>query len=374
VNGVRRIVAVTLLVGGGAALLRADSTSDQLESNRRAIEKARANPEQYERMLEDLKAFLDLSPETRARLRQLDTDLNSTATDPKVRSAFLRYAEWFNNLPDELRRKIEAAPTSYERLRLIKEIREQQWVDRLPKAKRDQVNKARGDERVALIQRFRQEEKKRRQEWQFAAKYWDELVTGPPPKRAAEISFPGSRSFVEGVLIPRLSDTDKKFLHNAEGKWPDYPRAVVELADRYVPLPGEVGPKKFDQLPQKDRAYLTTKLQGKKGPWQNMQSAEGHWPDYPLKVMEIVAKVGLALPEPLGPCKAADFNQDVQRFIDKELIDKLSPRERNMLRKAENNWPLYPRTLMKLAADHRLTVPGMLPGPNEYWAKYRSRP
>ena len=44
----------------------------------------------------------------------------------------------------------------------------------------------------------------------------------------------------------------------------------------------------------------------------------------------------------------------------------LRPAERQELKKAEGKWPDFPRTLLKLARKHKLTLPGMtLPVPKD---------
>ena len=51
------------------------------------------------------------------------------------------------------------------------------------------------------------------------------------------------RELVDKKLMPRLVREERQFLKRAEGKWPDYPRALVDLlVSRRVPLPGKVLP------------------------------------------------------------------------------------------------------------------------------------
>src|SRR5207253_650241 len=53
---------------------------------------------------------------------------------------------------------------------------------------------------------------------------------------------------------------------------------------------------------------------------------------------------------------------------DSQLMPLLSAAEKKELVAAEGVWPDYHRTLMKLAEDHGLSVPGLsLPGGREFW-------
>ena len=55
-------------------------------------------------------------------------------------------------------------------------------------------------------------------------------------------------------------------------------------------------------------------------------------------------------------------------FCDGQLLPLLSAAEKKQLDATEGVWPDYHRTLMKLADDHGLSVPGLsLPGGREFW-------
>src|SRR5262249_7061682 len=146
---------------------------------------------------------------------------------------------WMEHLPPADRQRLEAAPDSTERLRRIQELRERQWLDRLPRALRDEVQKLPPDQRPARIAELRQEERRRREEWQVAMRHWDELMQKrPQPARLEE--FPAEvRSFVQETLLPMLSREERDRLQQAEGRWPHYPRTLVELSDKHpILLPG----------------------------------------------------------------------------------------------------------------------------------------
>jgi hypothetical protein len=179
---------MTLLAGSH---LRADddkksSPKDSPEQSRRALEeKARQDPAWYERMLRDLDAFQSLPADQQERMRQLDKQLSAqnAATNKKLMKALERYVNWLEKLPPADRKFIEDASDSKERLRRIRQIREKQWVQTLPKSVREEIMQAKGPERQALIKKYRQEEKKRRQDWDAAMKRG-----GAPPPRAGKMS------------------------------------------------------------------------------------------------------------------------------------------------------------------------------------------
>jgi len=181
------LVIVTVLA---ESHLRADddkklSPKDSPEQNRRALEeKARQDPAWYERMLHDLDAFQSLPADQQERMRQLDKQLSAqnAATNKKLMKALERYVNWLEKLPPADRKFIEEASDSKDRLRRIRQVREKQWIQTLPKAVREEIMQAKGAERQALIKKYRQEEKKRRQEWDAAMKRG-----GAQPPRAGKM-------------------------------------------------------------------------------------------------------------------------------------------------------------------------------------------
>jgi hypothetical protein len=154
------------------------------EQSRRALEeKARQDHEWYQRTLRDLDAFQSLPVNQQERMREIDRQLNAqdSCTRQKLMRALERYSAWLDRLPPADRKYIENASNSKERLRRIREVRDKQWVQTLPKAVREEIMRAKGKERQELIQKYRQEEKKRRQEWEAGTK------RGNGPPRAGKI-------------------------------------------------------------------------------------------------------------------------------------------------------------------------------------------
>jgi hypothetical protein len=370
----RRLPGIVLVMGIVALVTTlpvfAEKPAEKVERNRQVLEQVRSDPEKYARLIQDLKAFLNLSPDQQDRLRQLDKDLQKMGPGAydRLNRVLTRYADWMERLPESDRKLIESAASSQERIQRIKEIRERQWVERLPKALRDQVQAAQGPERANLIKKFRQEENKRRQEWQVAIRHWDELMKGQAPTRLAELQ-PPVHFHVEKVLMQRLSRDDASRLEKAEGQWPQYLQTIVELSEKYVPFPGPAHPKHFSDLPKDVQERLSHMLPNRPRMSQQLKNLDGKWPEYPLFVNAIFKRANATLPRQLGPSKPAEFADGIQKFIK----DTLTPEEKAELRRSEGHWPDYPRTLLSIANRRGATVPGMLPGPKQYWDKYKKK-
>jgi hypothetical protein len=367
---------MAVLTVGGLVSVRADGKGDALEQNRKWLEKARKDPEHYARLLQDLKAFLNLPPDQQDRLRKLDKELSqlqkkNPAESERLNRALERFAAWWERLSETDRQWIEAAPNQNERLRRIRALRERQWIEHLPKAYRDQIHQAQGEKRAALIKRYRQEEKDRHQEWQLAMRHWDEFLKGKPPRRTADLP-PDVLAFVHKNLQPRLSKADADRLKAAEGKWPGYLEVLVDLSDRYVPFPGPLGPKSMADLPEDVRKQIAQL----KPPARNLlQKAEGKWPEFAVQLQLLSRRTKLTLPRDLLPSKPGDFDRETTWFIRNRLLSHLTDEERQELKSVEGRWPEYPKALVRLASRHGLTdLPGILPGPRQYWDRYRSKP
>ena len=246
------------MVFGGVILLilvplfrGADSGSDELERNRLLLEKWRKDPERYESLRRELRAFLALPEERQKRLRQLDQDLRDedSATSVRLQGVLERYAEWLQRLPEADRQRIQHTADPKKRLQLIRELREHEWVQRLPKAIREDLEKLPADQQRVRITQLRQEERKRREQWQVAIRNWAELTQNRPQITRLQELAPDVKAFVNESLFPMLTPEEKNRLLQAEGKHPLFLRTLVELADKHpIKLPGPTtGPATFEQ-------------------------------------------------------------------------------------------------------------------------------
>jgi hypothetical protein len=371
----RFLAVMAMLAAGGLRPAVADSPRDTLDQNRKWLEKARKDPEHFARLVQDLKAFLNLPPEQRDRLRKLDKELQNLhqknpAESDRLNRALERYAAWWERLPERDRRWIDEAPNQQQRLQRIRDVRERQWIEHLPKAYRDQIQASQGETRAALIKRFRQEEKHRQQEWVTATRHWDELQRNPPPLRPQDLQSV-LKDFYLNVLQPRLSPADIERLKKAEGKWPDYPQTLVELADRYVPFPGPLGPKSMADLPEDVRNQINQRPAFR----TRLLKDEGKWPDFAIKIHNLTkGNNKITVPRELSlPSRPGEFEGRVTWFIRNQLLPQLDEEERTDLKAAEGRWPDYPRLVARLAQKHSLLVPGMWPGQRPFWDKYRAQ-
>ncbi|HLJ96877.1 MAG TPA: hypothetical protein VKU02_27180, partial [Gemmataceae bacterium] len=255
-----------------------------------------------------------------------------------------------------------------------RQLREQQWVNGLPKAVREDLQNLSPDQRRARIAELHKEERKRQGEWQAAIRNWAELALIRPQTSLKDLT-PDVKTYVDEFLLPVLTAEENKRLQQAQGKNPLFLKTLVELADKHImKLPGPpTGPARFEQLPPGVQKMLK---KAKDWPSEGAKQSEGKWPDYALAVVEFVRlnKLGL-LPKQLGPCHPAEFPPSVVQFIEKQLTPVLKEEEVAFLKKAEGVWPRYPRQLAIMARKHGLQVPGLgLPGPRSMWDRYRPAP
>ncbi len=369
------------------------------------------DPALYAHRMRDARAFFALPAEEQDRLRQFDRDLHQepSSAQANLKHILARYADWLDRLPPDDRRQVVEAPDRFARLGKIRLLREEQWVRRQPKRVRHQLANLRTvrpalrlapavlapqtafafafaagpllapgtGARDLAIARLRQEERKRRQAWQIALRLWTDLKEGKAmPARVADLSE-AARKFVSEYLLPMLSQDERERLEKAEGAWPQFPQALVEIADRHpVALPGPHGPTTFKQLPTDLQARLLKATA--KGPkaeqnFRNLlKKAEGRWPGFALAVTDFAARRSITMPNELWPSRLRDLSPPVQRFLREKLLPSLDGGEKKLLRDKEGKWPEYPQTIQELAVRHYLKVPWLtLPGRSEEWDAYR---
>jgi hypothetical protein len=371
-NLVCTVAVATALALAGGLMVRADNKAaekekNRAEENRQRLKEIEADPTRFAALLDEFRAFQNLPPEGQNHLRKLDRDWAdlTPAAAGRLRRALARYVEWRERLPEDQRRSIDSAPSGTERLRRIRELREQEWVAQLPKAQREQLESVQGEVRAELVKRFRQQEKQRRREWQAALRHWDELLKGPPPTRRDELE-PELRAFVEKTLEARLTPADAERFQKAEGGWPRFMETLVELADRYVPFPGRPRPREFKDLPDELRGRL---LQSPAK--DHLVAAEGRWPEFALAMPAHFWRARKPFAARYMPSKAAEFEESVQSFIRLQLEPRLTESEAKELAATEGLWPAYPKAVVRLATKHGLLVPGMLPLPKPIADRYR---
>jgi hypothetical protein len=375
------LAAVPLLATGDPASSPALDSKEQ-EQRRRRLERWRADKSKYAHLLNELRAFLSLSPERQKALRALDRDLYREAPSTQVRlfEVMERYADWLDRLPPSERKRIEEAVTPEERTKIIRGIHQRRWIERLPQADRKRLAAAQGPARAQLLAELRQKERERRKEWRQAQEHWAELTQRPV--RLAE--------FIREYLLPRLTTEEKRRLPNfgqiTQLKLEDL-KAVVELAGKHPSaLPGRFGPTQFEQLPTEVQQQLVQlkNLKTRKKQWLErfpalaqvkgrMDKATGHWPEFGIFIANYALHGDIHLPNELWPARFADLSPPVQLFLEFELRPVLEPGENKALKNSENRWPAFPVTIERLAKKHNLRVPWQtLPGPRKRWDVLRA--
>jgi hypothetical protein len=256
--------------------------------------KSDARAEEVRRLVREAKKFFALPPEQQEAMRKLDNDLNQLPRGERERllQAMRWYADWLDKLSPQERDAIVTTPDRAARLTKIRDHLEQQWIARQPHKTRDLLAKlppgktalavtardlvgrlaAPGspgplllattlfvdstDVRLETIKRLKHRESQQNREWLIASRFWQDLTDPDPKKRPAMPARAGDFGpdvdvFVKDYLRPALSEQEKERLDKAEGHWPQYPLTLVELADRHpMALPQKHGPVAYHDLPK----------------------------------------------------------------------------------------------------------------------------
>jgi hypothetical protein len=370
------LLAMALMV---PSFVLADASSEAVTDNHQRLEKLRVNdPQHYASLRHNFAVFRQLPSERQETLRKLERDLEDETPGHRQRLERVaeRYADWLEHLSETDRQTIQSAPDRKTRLERIRALRDKQWLKRLPKAQADKIANAPEKERAELLKKFRAEELEEHLDWLAIQRNWDVLMRNPQalPSRLDMLSDE-TREIIEKSLRPLLSKEEEKILKDAEGKWPRFPRVLIELADQHpLSLQGPVGPTSLKDLNLPGPAQALLQNDKKLEPLRNrLKEAEGKWPEFGLAWRDVAALPWKDLPKgPVGkkpfpplppkytPSRTEDLPQMVQQFIDKRLLPALDEGEAGLLKKAEGHWPLYPQTVLELARKHNLQVPNSL--------------
>jgi hypothetical protein len=351
------------------------------ERNRQLLDRWRQDPDHAARLQRDLRAFYALPAGEQECIRVLDRRLHELppAEQRRLWGVLERYAAWLERLPEADRRRLAAAGPE-KRLKLIREIRDEEFLDRLPAREREEVLGQPAGKRASRVAELRRKEAQRREWLRQARLRPDPWPAGPParpPSRLAEMPN-GVRDFVNRVLKQRLSPEEKEQLLQADGKGEVLARTLVELTERRLSLPpGPRGPiLSFQELPDAfkglkfDLEKATKLTDPEKWTALEKKAEARHWPDFALAFVDLVPEPQRRNLPPLGAARPAEFSVEVQKVIEK--LPQAGKADAERLRKLEGRWPEYPRLLLELARKHNLHLPGMsLPGPREWW-EYRN--
>jgi hypothetical protein len=367
------VLLLGVLAAAGAALPEAPTEQagppDAAKRNAELLASWRNDPEHaahVARLQRDLERFWSLPAEERDRIRKLDQDLHELdpATQQRLRGVLERYHVWLERLPEADRKRIASASPE-ERSAVVRDIREQQFVRRLPPPTRTIVEGLKGEEREIEIARLREEQRERSRQ----------LFRQQPPRvpkkdKPTQLNeFPIEvQDFVRDSLLPLLPQSERDELRRAESRpWPAYARQLLKLSQEHpIPLPGPIGPVRIADLPtplSKNLKKLTRQ--------ERTKMEEGKWPEFGV-ALRALPQGKKFLPVRVTPSFPSQFPDPVQDFI-KQLDRKLTAEERQALEGVQGEWPDYPKLLLELSRKYRMEIPGMsLPGPKELWDSARA--
>lgn len=344
-------------------------------------------------LLRRLRSFQALPEARQEQIRAIDREFHELDEESQSRYRLVmeRYAFWLTHLADEDRRRIEGARPG-RRIVEIEELRDRDWVQTLPKPYRDKFNSAESNaERRHLVKEWRQEEKDRWDEWEFVRRNEPKggglglpvFLEDAKTKANFDLFVLNLETQIPAGEAAQLKQ--KRTAADQDGAWIEYVVLVARLSDRHPLLPGPAdGPKYFNELPEDMQKFLTErepKAFGKKNKQMpdSLARASGRWPDFAIAVTEYYRSKNWMLPVQFGPTRKDDKGMpaDVRTFIEKTLEPTLlkmeradrqpavavqAKKDRARLHAAEGMWPDYPRTVIDLARQYKLVIPGwMLP-------------
>lgn len=375
---------VTLFVAALAATVSGSGPlpSENHETNLKLLREWQSgDPARYDKIVRNFERFRAMSAEQQERLRALDQQLHDedSATQTRLMHALEEYVSWLTKLPKEDRERVVSASNASERLRIIRELKEKQWFEQLPLVHREQWNQASEDDRKKLVQQWKQEEQRRKED-RTDQRRWEVVAHERPFQAMADERFRAELvDFVKVRLGPMLSFDEKNRLKAAQTEqrrgpmpWLPWMRAVADLSDQHPVLSLEPRYGRKDLPAEYQRI-----LENPPAPASNKEAVaklpEGAWPEYAIEVTKLLRSWNLPMRTQLGPSTAKEISSRVDEFVRGPLQKELTASEKQRLSRAEGKWPEYPRILHELARQHKLSIPDLSPpGEPSLWNSVRS--
>jgi hypothetical protein len=308
-------------------------------------------------------------------MQKLDKEIHEFSPKKQDRywATLERFADWLESLKasdPQTYQAIKNAPDAKARLTLIKTRRDLEWLKAQPKAVQQAYEKLDGDARAAFVVKLRQEEREKHETWLITKRFWND-VNDPKqtmPRRLSDfatISKDKSKTevnrvkdYLENYLY--LSAEEKALLEKAEGKWPDYPRTLVEIASkRPSALPTSRTVHKLADLPDpvRHRMIDIKKVPDKisKKALNELKSLEGI--HFASKVVEIARRdKKYPFNFEFWACTEAAFLPPMQAFLKDQLMPKIKDNvaDNRKLADALGKWPDYPLAIQELSKKHNL--------------------
>src|SRR5262249_15234095 len=159
---------------------------------------------------------------------------DGSAGTVRLHPVFERYLVWLQSLTLEDRQPVQTAASTEVRLRIIKELREREWVNRLPLAVREELGKLTPAGRHDRLAELRRQEQQWRDAWREALKNWNDVLNRQQQAARLKELIPQVKVYVREFLYPALGTGERKRLLETEGQGLVFARTLVELADKHA--------------------------------------------------------------------------------------------------------------------------------------------
>jgi hypothetical protein len=154
----------------------------------------------------------------------------------------------------------------------------------------------------------------------------------------------------------------KRRLGSQTGKWPDYAITATQMVrELKLQVDSQLGPAKPDEFAPATKASIQNDLLPKlsKAEAQDLAAKEGKWPDYPQRLLELAKRQGVVLAGLVRPCPPEFWDAmskllpDVpDRALRNFALTELTPEERTKLKLSPDDAGSRERLVEKYWASH----------------------
>jgi hypothetical protein len=312
-------------------------------------------------------------------------------SEPERPLAVERDPDWLEQLRKDDPQAWQAIKTAQDetiRQVLIKDQRDREWMQGQPKAYRDQWAKLQGDTRGKFVAKLRLEERQKHQRWEVAQRFWKELESQKTlPCRLSDFTYESKgkvkdkepaklvnrvETYVNDYLKPYMTVQEEEQLRETEGHWPDYPMALVEIASRRTPALPPIGKelRKFDDVPKPVRNRLTDAKLPKdiKKVVARYHQLDGS-AAFATRLVEMAAKDSkLPFEHEYLASNPASLQKAMKKFYDDVLVPAVKDSDDfRKLSASEGKWPDFPLAIQELSRKHNLTPPWFVLPEQDRW-------
>ena len=144
-----------------------------------------------------------------------------------------RYALWLSRLSQADRDRIQAAPAGPERLRVVRDVMEQQWLENLPLGRKSQLAKANDAEKASLITRWHNDDCQRNLERIVTLRATQEMAILGQDTRMQKFREDVTK-YVKNELEPKLTPKERNRLQGIRVPGsPNYLAEVLVLSENH---------------------------------------------------------------------------------------------------------------------------------------------